>query len=59
MVGENYCYTTRNAQTDSTDDVPEPETIGTCGGGGIGNGICSDGLCCSIYGFCGEGPEYW
>jgi hypothetical protein len=32
--------------------------VGTCGGGGIGNGICNDGLCCSKYGFCGEGELY-
>ena len=27
-------------------------------GGGIGNGICNDGLCCSKFGFCGEGELY-
>ena len=26
---------------------------GTCGNGKRGDGICSDGTCCSIYGYCG------
>lgn len=55
VVGENYCYITRTVITDNTD---ESETVGTCGGGGIGNGICNNGLCCSRFGFCGEGEEY-
>jgi hypothetical protein len=29
-----------------------------CSGGGIGNGICNGGLCCSEFGFCGEGELY-
>ena len=30
----------------------------TCGSGNRGNGICSGGLCCSQWGYCGSGPAY-
>ena len=29
-----------------------------CGGGNVGNGVCSDGTCCSPYGWCGTGSAY-
>ena len=47
--GEGYCYV--------VDDGTNAD--GTCGGGGVGNGVCGSGHCCSQYGYCGEGPEYW
>jgi hypothetical protein len=58
-VGENYCFTTTSVE-DSSSNATEDETdlIGTCGGGGIGNGLCNDGLCCSKFGFCGQGELY-
>lgn len=31
---------------------------GTCGGGNRGDGICSDGTCCSEFGWCGTSPEH-
>ena len=30
----------------------------TCGGGNIGDGKCSDDLCCSQWGYCGSTPDY-
>ena len=30
----------------------------TCGWGNVGDGICSDGLCCSQWGYCGSTPEH-
>lgn len=34
-------------------------TIGTCGGGNVGNGVCySNKLCCSQFGYCGDTPDY-
>mmetsp|Transcript_15846 Transcript_15846/g.33498 ORF Transcript_15846/g.33498 Transcript_15846/m.33498 type:complete len:943 (+) Transcript_15846:386-3214(+) len=52
-AGENYCFTTRIFDENSG----EPQD-GTCGGGGIGDGVCNTGLCCSQFGFCGEGDLY-
>jgi len=38
---------------------PNPSnTIGTCGGGSVGNKICADGGCCSYYGHCGTSPAH-
>jgi len=36
----------------------QPNFVGTCGNGNVGNGICSGGLCCSEYGYCGSSDEY-
>jgi len=33
-------------------------TAPSCGGGNRGNGICSGGLCCSQWGYCGTGAGY-
>lgn len=38
------------SSTVSTTATPQ---IGTCGFGSRGNGVCSDGSCCSVYGWCG------
>ncbi|KAL7490195.1 hypothetical protein ACHAW6_015943 [Cyclotella cf. meneghiniana] len=46
--GEGYCYVVDNGSN----------LDGTCGGGGVGNGVCGSGQCCSQYGYCGEGSEY-
>eukprot|EP00569_Conticribra_weissflogii_P004652 CAMPEP_0171337300 /NCGR_PEP_ID=MMETSP0878-20121228/6615_1 /TAXON_ID=67004 /ORGANISM="Thalassiosira weissflogii, Strain CCMP1336" /LENGTH=948 /DNA_ID=CAMNT_0011838919 /DNA_START=278 /DNA_END=3124 /DNA_ORIENTATION=- len=46
--GEGYCY--------EVDDGTNAD--GSCGAGGVGDGICRAGHCCSMYGFCGEGEEY-
>jgi len=36
-----------------------PPVIGTCGGGQVGNGVCSDpNNCCSEWGWCGTSPEH-
>jgi len=45
--GELYCFTTSRESSE-----------GTCGAGGVGDGMCADGHCCSEYGFCGEGDLY-
>jgi len=42
--------------TDSADTacvIPEESIGGTCGNGSRGDGVCSDGTCCSQYGWCG------
>ena len=36
--------------------VPNP--VGTCGGGNLGNGICSNGMCCSKWGYCGTTADH-
>ena len=41
--GEQYCFVTKSIDVDS-----ESDNGGTCGGGGVGNGLCKDEtLCCS------------
>ena len=61
-TGEEYCYketrTTLDEEGAGGGWQGDGGGVGTCGGGGIGNGICNDGLCCSKYGFCGEGELY-
>ncbi|KAI2505082.1 Chitinase class I [Fragilaria crotonensis] len=32
--------------------------LAACGGGSRGNGVCSDGTCCSQYGWCGTTAEH-
>jgi hypothetical protein len=46
---EGYCYI--------VDDRTNAD--GTFGGGGVGNDVSGSCHCCSQYGYCGEGPEYW
>jgi len=31
-----------------------PPVVGSCGGGNVGDGVCSDGSCCSEWGWCGD-----
>jgi len=39
--------------------APTSSPAGTpCGGGNIGNGICSNGMCCSKWGWCGTTVDY-
>jgi len=38
--------------------VPAPVSSGTCGGGNRGNGICSNGQCCSQWGWCGTTSDF-
>ena len=39
--------------------APSTTTVGTCGGGTIGNGICSNpSYCCSKWGYCGTTSDY-
>ena len=41
------------------EDQNQPGHTSTpCGGGIVGNGVCPDGTCCSIYGWCGATSEY-
>eukprot|EP00985_Skeletonema_marinoi_P016898 scaffold9175_cov115-Skeletonema_marinoi.AAC.3 len=37
---------------------PPSPSSGTCGDGNRGNGICSDGKCCSQYGWCGSSSAH-
>lgn len=36
----------------------QPDSVGTCGNGNIGNGICSNELCCSQHGWCGTSGDH-
>jgi len=39
--------------------APTLSPAGTpCGGGNIGNGVCSNGMCCSKWGYCGTTSDY-
>mmetsp|Transcript_18369 Transcript_18369/g.38545 ORF Transcript_18369/g.38545 Transcript_18369/m.38545 type:complete len:474 (+) Transcript_18369:162-1583(+) len=33
-------------------------SLGTCGGGNQGDGVCADGTCCSQYGWCGTSSAH-
>jgi len=61
------CHETTNAPTDaptntpvqSPTEAPDQGTIGTCGGGNRGNGVCSNpSHCCSEWGYCGSGDAW-
>ncbi len=45
---------------DDASPTTSPITLarGTCGEGNRGNGICTDGTCCSQFGFCGTTSEH-
>mmetsp|Transcript_55741 Transcript_55741/g.135054 ORF Transcript_55741/g.135054 Transcript_55741/m.135054 type:complete len:369 (+) Transcript_55741:250-1356(+) len=47
----------KDGQSDGNDSGVDGDTslaaLGLCGDGVVGNGTCTDGLCCSLYGFCG------
>jgi len=38
--------------------APSPASDATCGGGQVGNGVCTDGMCCSQSGWCGTSREH-
>ena len=45
--GSVYCSGSGSSTTTTTTTAP------SCGGGNVGNGRCSGGLCCSQWGWCG------
>ena len=67
-----WCGTTAEHCEDTSDVAPTPSNVdgapsaptaateaGQCAGGDVGDGFCSDeSLCCSEYGWCGEGEQY-
>lgn len=46
-------------ETNFTEEAAPTLTVGTCGNGKRGDGVCSDqGACCSQWGYCGFTDEY-